>query len=484
MPPATFELKFLVPSDSRKSVLDALSRHPSTLERATLTSLYLDTADRRLAELGMAWRLRREGRRWVQSLRESSGPGSSVTVHEALLPGPHPDLAAHAFTAAGERLAAVVGSAQRDGMDVVTRFEHQVRRTTRRVRSGRSMVEVAYDDGRLRAGEQVQRITRLELHLLSGPADGLFAVARRWQRQHGLIVDPRSVGEQGDRLADGLLHPPVRKAIGPRFRKSASAQEALSAVLGECLEQVLCNAIGLVAGNADQKVDHVHQLRVGIRRLRSALSSFKPWSMPPPAPLIDGLKQLFSVLGTSRDADVMDSGVVRALREAGAPELAGVAPTEPTDVVAVIGAHETQQLFLDWMAWWAAGQGGTSELPSARPQDTGKVSRLGVTSMASDAALATQDTESEPDLDGQGVSDVAIDAHPAVPDVFGDAAARRLRRWHGRIAAATLDFAILDETSIHDLRKRIKRQRYAVEFFAPVMRAGSVRQYLKVLARV
>ena len=37
---------------------------------------------------------------------------------------------------------------------------------------------------------------------------------------------------------------------------------------------------------------------------------------------------------------------------------------------------------------------------------------------------------------------------------------------------------------MHALRKRIKRQRYAVEFFAPVLRRRTVDQYLKPLAVV
>jgi CHAD domain-containing protein len=63
-------------------------------------------------------------------------------------------------------------------------------------------------------------------------------------------------------------------------------------------------------------------------------------------------------------------------------------------------------------------------------------------------------------------------------------AARRLRRWHQRIVADWKAFDDLDDGGLHALRKRIKRQRYAVEFFAPALRRRKVEQYLKPLAAI
>jgi CHAD domain-containing protein len=67
---------------------------------------------------------------------------------------------------------------------------------------------------------------------------------------------------------------------------------------------------------------------------------------------------------------------------------------------------------------------------------------------------------------------------------FRRRAERRLRRWHRRIAADWKDFDKLDEAGLHSLRKRIKRQRYAVEFFAPVLRERTMKRYLKPLALI
>jgi triphosphatase len=61
-------------------------------------------------------------------------------------------------------------------------------------------------------------------------------------------------------------------------------------------------------------------------------------------------------------------------------------------------------------------------------------------------------------------------------------AVRRLRRWHEAISRAARAFETLDDEAIHALRKRIKRQRYASEFFSPVLNKGELSRYLKRLA--
>src|SRR5690606_18211373 len=107
-----------------------------------------------------------------------------------------------------------------------------------------------------------------------GSAQALLALAERWRKRFGLIFDPRSKAERGDALAGGDPHPPVRKGRRPDYPRDAEVLDAFGAVLDECLDQISRNAIGLIAGDPLRRVDHVHQLRVGVRRLRSALKSF------------------------------------------------------------------------------------------------------------------------------------------------------------------------------------------------------------------
>ena len=443
--PNDIEASFLVPPAARAGVAAALARGVTTLQRGTLLTLHLDTADRRLARAGLSWQLRREGRRWVQVLAAEGGDGEPPFVHEAPQPAGTPDTAAHAGTPAGDRLAQLLQRAQARGDEVGVRFSTQVRHTLRRMRSGGAVVELRFDDGWIAAAGQRQRLCELRFRRVAGPDAALWALAERWRQPLGLLLDPRSAAARGERLADGKPAAALRKAAGPGYADDATAEVAFAAVLDECLAQIHGNAIGLIDGDAARRVEHVHQMRVGIRRLRTALRSFEDWVPAPPAELVDGLRALFATLGECRDGDVLGAGVVADLARAGAPPLEAPPGPAGPDPAAVLRGADTQRLLLAWLAWRA--------MVAAAP--------------APAEAAAT----------GQG--EPALAAPP-----LRRRAARRLRRWHARIVAAWQAFDALDEAGLHALRKRIKRQRYAVEFFQPLLRRRQVARYLAALAAI
>lgn len=436
------ELKFFVPQAARASVVAELSRGASAPARISLAAMYLDTPDRRLAEARIAWRLRREGRRWVQTLKTQGSNPLERFEQESVRPHPTFDPAVHAGTPAGDRLMELLDKARADGAEPGVRFRTLVRRTTRRVRTRGAVIEIAFDEGRLVAGDASQPIREIEFELISGSALAMLGVAERWRRRFGLLYDPRSKAERGDRLADGEPFPPLRKAARPNYGEHATPVEAFAAVLDECLSQVSRNAIGVIEGVAQRRVEHVHQLRVGIRRLRSALRSFEGWVPAPPDELVANLRSLFATLGLSRDSDVLGSGVMAQLAAAGAPPLQRPPEAAAPDPVQVVRHDATQRLLLDWIAWRVALETAPADAPSLEP----------------------------------GAAD---DAHRLQRD-----AARRLRRWHARLVADWQAFDQLDDAGLHALRKRIKRQRYAVEFFAPVLRKRRLERYLDALTAI
>ncbi|HYN60925.1 MAG TPA: CHAD domain-containing protein [Rubrivivax sp.] len=357
------------------------------------------------------------------------------------------------------------------------RFQTAVRRTARRVHTRGAVVEVAFDEGRLVSTGSTQRIREIEFELISGSTTAMLALVERWRKRFGLIYDPRSKSERGDRLAQGLPFPPVRKASLPKYSGDARATEVFGVVVDECIAQITRNAVGLIEGDAAQRVEHVHQLRVGIRRLRSALRSFQGWAPPPPADLVEGLRALFATLGMARESDVLDSGVITELAKVGAPPLTLARGASGPDPVEAVRAAATQRTFLAWIAWRAAlaqESAVGAETHVAEPQ----------------VGEARPNGDAVPSEDDAGAVDGSLDevqATQPVPDnapTFHRNVARRLRRWHARIVVDWKAFDALDEASLHALRKRIKRQRYAVEFFAPVLRRRKVERYLKALATI
>lgn len=421
------ELKFLVPAASRAAVAAELAR-ASSLRRLTLNASYLDTEDLALARAGLAWRLRREAGQWVQALKAARPGGLERFEHEVVRPDASPDPEAHADTPAGRELARLLKQAREAGREPGVRFQTQVRRQVRRIRSGGAVIEVALDEGRLLAAHGARRLREIEFELVSGPLPALLALAERWRRRFGLVLDPRNKAERGHALAAERPDPPLRKAATPKLARDASLPDTLGAVFDECLAQITRNAIGLVDGDAEQRAEHVHQLRVGIRRLRSALRACRGWVAEPPAELVDGLRTLFAALGQARDSDVLAGGIAAELAlVVGAPALRPSVETAGIDPAALVRGAETQALLLAWLAWRAALEPTGDEAPK----------RL---------------------------------------------ARRLLRRWHAGLVKSYRAFAELDAAALHLLRKRVKRQRYVVELFAPLLPRKDSARHLQALA--
>lgn len=466
------ELRFLVPHHARAGIAAELERGAATLDRTTLTSMYIDTNDRRLARAGMTWRLRREARRWIQTLTSVGSNALERFTHEAIRPDASPDASEHAGTPLGSQLAGLLRRARAEGLEPRVRFRTEVRRTARRIRTRGAVVEVAFDEGRIVSADSSQRIREIEIELISGSPMAMLALAERWRERFGLIYDPRSKAERGDRLADGVPFPPLRKGSRPSYTRDATAIEAFGLVVDECLAHITRNAIGLVEGDPGQRVEHVHQVRVGIRRLRSALRSFQGWVPTPPEALVEGLRSLFATLGKSRDSDVLASGVLAELGKAGAPPLSLPPGPSGPDPAGALKATDAQHTLLAWIAWRAAlvpASADAAKVPEARPS----------------APVAAAPTEVAPSAvsSDRHVSEIGAPSSDD-PRAFHRSVSRRLRRWHARIVADWKAFDDLDDEGLHALRKRIKRQRYAVEFFAPVLRRRQVDRYLEGLAAI
>lgn len=444
------ELKFLVPSAARTAVLAEVNRGTTTIEKISLAAKYLDTADRRLARAGMAWRLRREGRCWVQTLKTAGANPLERFEHEVIRPEATHDLTAHAGTLAGDRLLEIVAQAGAEGIELGVRFETEIRRTARRVRTRGAIIEVAFDEGRLIAGPASLRVTELEFELVSGRPAAMLALAERWRQRFGLLYDPRSKAERGDLLAEGVNAAQARKACRPKYAKSATALQAFAAVVDECLAQITRNAIGLCDGDPTLTAEHVHQLRVGIRRLRSALKCFKGWAPPAPPNLIEGLRVLFAGLGACRDTDVLSSGVLADLARAGAPPMAMQRAENCASPVDLIRSDSTQRMLLAWIAWRESLAHGEVDPPPVADTTSGE------------HGAAAPLSESAPK--------------------FSRLVDRRLCRWHALFATDWDEFDQLDEERMHELRKRIKRQRYGAEFFAPMLRRKQLDHYIGVLS--
>jgi triphosphatase len=422
------ELKFQVPAARRSEVERALAR--AAHQTLHLRAQYFDTPDRRLAAAGLALRLRQEGRRWVQALK-GPGDGSLQRLeHEVAVAGqrggPLIEPARHAGTAAGDLLARALGP---DAPALQRVFETDVRRSFRIVRHGSARIEVALDVGALIAGDQRQPLCELEFELKAGAVHGLLDLASRWAQRHALWLDVRTKAERGALLAQDQTCAAAVTAGELTLTQDMPAEAALRAIVHACLAQALPNAAALAAEVG--AAAHLHQLRIALRRLDSALREFGAWSAAVDPAWQPALGALRARLGASRDRDALATSLLPQLRAAGAP-LAELPPLEASDaIVEAMRAPGCARLQLELLAFVH----GAQPPPAAT---------------ALEAAAAP----------------------------LRERFAVRLDRLHRRLAKDAAAFATLDDAQRHRARKRVKRLRYGVEFAASLYRDKDVRRYL------
>ena len=435
--PMEIEFKFCIPPARLPAVEAAVRR--GAVVRTRLQARYFDTADRALASNGIVLRLRKEGRRWVQTAKASGDGPLHREEHNVDLGVaragvvPAPDAQRHHGTPVGERLAKALAGA---GAPLAETYSTDIWRLTRNLRAGGSTVELALDLGKVvaHAGTPEARespVCELELELQRGPVSGLVALAQRWSQQHGLWFSTVSKAERGERLLAGLAAVPAVKALPPRFSQDAPTDGAAvqRAVVASCLAQMLPNASEIAAGSEDE--EQVHQLRIGIRRLRTALRALgelapaafdAAWEPP--------LVEAFRALGALRDRVQVVQRMAPRLREAGAPAISLPADNAPSPPAGdAVRAPAFQAVLVALIGFTAAEVPNVSE-PSLNPKATLRLLR------------------------------------------------KRLQQLHSKTVRDGKRFEMLAAESQHRARKRLKRLRYLGEFVAPLFVDTGAKRYL------
>lgn len=474
------ELKLNVPVQAHARVEQAVQR--GRFSQIQLRALYFDTPTRALVRARIALRLRLEGNQWVQTLKMPGEHNLSRIEINQDRPDATLDLSIYAGTPAGEILSGLTEPLQ-------VCYETDVQRQFRDIRTPRGVVELAFDRGWLKAGTLQLPISEVEFELKRGQLGAIFDLGRTWQQRFGLILDFRSKAERGDQLAQLAQSLKAVEALEMHdaaslqqqaelraqrvadFWKPRSAEaislvsvikqrdpaQVLAVVTAECLEQIVRNAAVLcevdTAGICQAATpEHIHQLRVGIRRLRSAWSFFEGLTELPSLELREQIKQYFSQLGGTRDEDVLQGSVLPALAAAGLPPL--VLPASPhqgsgTQLVASTGF---QCWLLDLLAWCT----------------------VPTTSSAAPVTVAARD-----DVFIFRVTPPTPPKPPLKPILI-----KKLKKWHRRIVRNGVSFSSLEIEQQHALRKRCKRLRYALQFCESLLPETNLQRYRKQLAIV
>ncbi len=413
-------------------------RHP-LLRRAVgrhgeaLVGIYYDTRRLALHKRGISLRLRKDGAGWLQTVKCDSESQGGLTARREW---ETPYLNRFDFSAIDDEAVRRFLEKPKVARGLTALFETSFRRIAWQLQPAHNVsLLVMLDRGWIASNGRRAPISEVEIELLKGSPARLYDIAFDLAARVPLTPELVSKAERGYRLAHDVRAAPTRAtpvAIAAADRPLA----AFRAIALNCLAQLHCNHGGALLG-AD--AEYVHQMRVATRRLRAAMRMFEP-VLPEDfvEALVPPLRELMSVLGRTRDLDVLLTEIIGPVSAA-----LGDDPR-----ISTLAGILTDKRF--------ASHGDTGRF-LARP-DYGRLILLAA-SLLNGKALA----EPAPPVVEQPATE------PVAAETLIEFAQRRLRklqrRTHHLAALARID----DPTSLHALRIAIKRLRYAIEFFGPLM---------------
>lgn len=298
------ELKLLVPPGaSRRLGAHPLLRGAGRPTTKKLYSLYFDTPDLDLWRQGVALRLRKDGAQWVQAVKGggevTSGLHRRVEL-ESGVAGPFPD-------------CTVIDSGAFSGLfsspRLCARFQPvfitQFSRTSRIITPKPGIaVEVCIDRGVIKCGDSIEMISELELELKSGAPRYLYELALQLLDSVPLRIENRSKAERGYALLRGGRSAPV-KAQAVALDSGMSVDDAFKAIVWSSLAHLQANEHGMLVS---RDPEYLHQMRVALRRMRSAFRAFSAALRQEEAThFVAEIKWLTHELGPARDWDVFMS---------------------------------------------------------------------------------------------------------------------------------------------------------------------------------
>ena len=353
--PTEIELKFQLAPDAVKRLTDN-PVFAGSARRKRLHTIFYDTPDYDLREGGMSLRVRESEGRFVQTVKSRLGASLfDRNEWEAEISGARPD-------PAGLDQTPVCGLLAKDppaSLEAV--FVTDVERTVQDCHHAGAVIEVALDQGEIIAGDQHEPICELELELKSGDPAALFDLARTLGGEGDLRLSFETKSERGYRLA-GRDTARALKAERAQLTPQTPAGDAFRRIVRACLAQITGNASRLMKV---QSPDALHQLRVGLRRLRAGLKVFETVVRDDHYARIDAeARWATRSLNAARDLDVL----LRSIAPAGddsadeEPSLAALrqrliqAQTRAyEDALAAVGSSRFARFLLDLAAWAEAG---------------------------------------------------------------------------------------------------------------------------------
>ncbi|TGD72687.1 CYTH and CHAD domain-containing protein [Mangrovimicrobium sediminis] len=434
------EMKFALSPAAAKKLLRAKTLRRSARGKAKkrrLTSTYYDTRQHGLRKRGGALRVRQCGADFEQTVKlPAPGPLGMQNYEEwnVVADGPQPDLARFQHS-----LLKRLGHAGR-APSLSPVFTTDVERTTLVLAQGKTRFELALDIGCLRSHGRTAReqpVCEAEFELLEGDPlrmlDFILALGDDIDLQPLFMTK----AQRGYALARPALKPKRSKARAVVLDPGMSVGEAFGRIVGEALDHLQRNQQPTLEGQPGG----IHQARVAIRRIRAAMRAFKKVLPYDKRKAFNGEFRRFQArLAPARDWHVFLSETL--------PQVVAATPGEDAE-------HRRLQRL------------ATRE----RRRATAEAQEVFCSARYTRLMLQFQRFLVGLERENPGMFELPVK----------DFAADVLDRTRRDLLLDTRPLSRMSEEDRHGLRKRGKKARYAMEFFAALWSGPGVERYLALM---
>lgn len=425
------ELKLQLTAKSARKLAahPLLAQLPS--QKQHLLNTYYDTPELQLHARRIAMRFRKKGAAWLLTVKSAEPASGGLAVRSEWETAAKPGIFEFAHVDDRKMRDFLEAAAPRMEAIFTTDFHRQIWR----VPFGSSLIELALDRGSIDSQGKSCVICEVELELLSGEIDDIFKLTRKLQDKLDLSPAIASKAERGYNLFnDEPLRP--FKATSAEISAEMQPVEAFRVIALGCLEHFQRNEQGLLS---NEDPEFIHQARVALRRLRSAIKLFAP-VLPREFVTTYGQtwKTLASALGEARNWDVFleetlppiqaafpDNREIRVVRDKARRH----AKSTRRAVTKLLGVSEYSRLMMEFTA----------------------------------AIYALNDTR---------------------PVALKDFINKRLAEHTQFITKRAGKPAVFSAEKLHQFRISLKKLRYALEFFTPLIQTKSLTAYLNNLSKI
>ena len=441
------ELKLAIDSitiEKLQNLPEIINHAVAPAHKRQLDNIYFDTARLDLYKNDVALRLRRDGDRWLQTIKTSGRAAAGLHQRSEW------ETAVDGTTLQLDRfeqpqIRRLLGKpGLRKALIPIFRTDFQRVSWELEYPHG-SLIEISLDVGHIQAGERTEAISELEIELIKGTAQDLIKTGRALAEPLPVRLFDLSKAERGYRLAAYRSAVATGKADPLRLRHKTSAEQAFIAILRQGISRLQANESLLLAHPRD--IDSVRQMRLATRYIQSCLKLYRPLIPRTLSAVIsNGIQRVADALEPAHDWDVFIEATLQPL-EAEFPmhtplqTLVRAARDEREIVyLRTVNAIQTRDytLFLLDLNLWLEQRAWRKALKRRR--------------------LAALDQTAR------------------------HFARRVLKRYHTKLTRLGQQFGTLDAMQRHQLLIRCRRLRYAAEFFAELYDDERTRVYISSLA--